>query len=178
MKKIVITPHSVLTKISQPVTFFDQKLNFILEEIKEALLAADKPKGVGLAAPQIGYSLRIFAIKPTEKAKITFFINPKIVKEAPDYLLSTKRKALEGCLSIPNTWGFVKRKVWVQVHFQDAKGQPHLETFRGFPAVIIQHEMDHLNGILFTQRVLEQQGKLYEISQNKNGQEILKELPL
>ena len=74
---------------------------------------------------------------------------------------------LEGCLSIPRIWGPVTRNTKVLVEYQDLTGEKHTEWFSGFKSVIIQHEMDHLQGVLFTQRVLEQKGKLY---QEKDGE--------
>lgn len=178
-KPIVQTPDPVLTKQVEKVTKFDNKLKAILSEMKEALLAAKDPAGVGLAAPQIGYSLRIFATRPTKKATVSFYINPQIVSLSQEETKQPKDETpLEGCLSIENTWGFVERKKNVTITFQDGKGKKHTQTFTGFPAAIIQHEVDHLNGILFTTRVLEQKGKLYEITKDKNGKNILKELPL
>jgi peptide deformylase len=137
------------------------------------------PQGVGLAAPQINEDLAIFIIKPTLKAETQVFINPRIVelvksvkpvKPAPtDSTGSTKSEdvKLEGCLSIPRIWGPVTRNTKVLVEYQDLTGEKHSEWFSGFKAVIIQHEMDHLSGVLFTQRVLEQKGRLY---QEKDGE--------
>ncbi len=178
-KPIVRTPDPVLTKQAEKVTKFDNKLKAILSEMKEVLLTAKDPVGVGLAAPQIGYSLRIFATRPTEKATISFYINPEIVSISDEYMKKDKDETpFEGCLSIENTWGIVERKKNVTITFQDGKGKKHTQIFTGFPAVIIQHEIDHLNGILFTTRVLEQKGRLYEIIKNKDGKNTLKELPL
>ncbi len=179
MKQIVLTPNPVLSQITQPVTHLNKEIKDILQEMKEALLAACDPKGVGLAAPQIGYSLQIFAIKPTVKSPVTFFINPEIVSENQELGKEIKQKTpLEGCLSIPNTWGVVKRKQAITIQYLNIHGKKTIKTFSGFPAIIVQHEMDHLQGILFTARVLEQQGKLYEITEDEEGKENLKELPL
>lgn len=179
MKRIVLTPQPILSSATQPVTKFDDNLNAIIMEMEQALLSAKDPKGVGLAASQIGYPLKIFAMKPKEDAKVTLYINPKIIEIAQvETRLSKQNTPLEGCLSIPNTWGVVNRKTWVTLSFQNSKGKSKTKKFRGFPAIIVQHEMDHLSGILFTQRVLAQQGKLYEIVKDKQGKESLKELPL
>lgn len=179
IKPIIQTPNSVLTKHAEKVIHFDEKLKKILSEMKEALLAAKDPVGVGLAAPQIGYSLRIFAMKPSKKAPVSFFINPEITEISNKDMEESKDEApLEGCLSIENTWGIVLRKKEVSISYQDAKGKQYVKTFTGFPAIIVQHEIDHLNGILFTTRVLEQKRKLFEIVKDKEGKNILKELPL
>lgn len=179
MKPIIITPNPVLNTTTKPVVKISPEIRKVLTEMKEALLSAVDPVGVGLAAPQIGYLLRIFAIKPTVDAKVTFFLNPEIMEVAKDPIrLPEKNTPLEGCLSIPNTWGVVERKKSITLKYLGINGKEIIKTFSGFPAVIIQHEMDHLQGILFTQRVLEQKRKLYEILKNEEGEESLKELPL
>lgn len=179
MKPIILTPNPVLTLPTKPVTVFDHNLKKILAEMKEALISAKDPIGVGLAATQIGYPLQIFAIKPRENSRITFFINPKIINESDQSIDIPKQNTpLEGCLSIPNTWGVVKRKKEITLNYQDQNDKQFTKTFTGFASIVIQHELDHLNGILFTKRVLEQQGKLFEIIKGKDGKESLKELPL
>jgi peptide deformylase len=168
----------VLFQKAKTVVINDQLSN-IFKEMREALLAAVDPKGVGLAAPQIGYPLKIFCIKPTSQSPITFYINPQIINQAKEYVKSADSNVpLEGCLSIPNTWGTVKRKKNITLKYQNEKGITKIQNFTGFPAVIIQHEMDHLDGILFTYRIIEQRGKLYEIVKDDEGKESLKELPL
>lgn len=179
MKQIVFTPNPVLSQPAQPVGKIDKSISQILQGMKDTLIAASDPKGVGLAAPQIGYPLQMFAIKPKENSSVRFFINPKIIAQSEELVRVPKQNTpLEGCLSIPNTWGIVKRKKWVTLNYLDQHGKEKTKTFKGFLAVIIQHEMDHLSGTLFTARVLEQKGKLYEIVKDKEGKESLKELPL
>lgn len=179
MKRIVLTPNQVLKKKSVKVTKIDEKIKRVIKEIKKALLEAKDPIGVGLAAPQIGYLYQIFAIKPTEKSPISFFLNPKIIKLSKENIsASTEKTPLEGCLSIPNIWGIVKRKKSVTLSFLNINGQQQQKTFTGFEAIIIQHEMDHLQGILFTEKVLEQGKKLYKIVKNEKGEEALEELSL
>ena len=186
MKPIVIVPEKVLFTPAQPVPAIDAKIKTILKDMKEALLAAHDPKGVGLAAPQIGVNLRMFCLKATSSSPVEFFLNPQILTSAPTTAHKNPQDSprgeagppLEGCLSIPNTWGFVERNSSVILKFTNEKNQTKTREFTGFHAIIIQHEMDHLEGILFTQRVLEQGHKLYEIIKNKQGKETLKELPL
>ena len=129
------------------------------------------PQGVGLAATQIGYSLALFIMKPSPKSKTEVCINPKIVTSVPfgvsqSQSESVKKtdstKKLEGCLSIPRIWGPVKRPQKVLMEYQDLTGKKHSKWFTGFKATIVQHEVDHLRGILFTQRALEQKTTLYE----------------
>lgn len=144
----------------------------------ETLLATNKPKGVGLAAPQIGEPYQVFITRPSATSRIEVFINPKILKVVNAKPQSdNKDDKLEGCLSIPKIWGKVNRSKNVVLSYQDLKGAIHKREFKGFPATIVQHETDHLQGILFTRRVLEEKGKLYEAVE-KDGKETLEEISL
>ncbi len=185
MKTIVATPNPVLSTPTRTVTSFDRRLHTLIRDMKAALRSAVNPKGVGLAAPQIGQAWRIFITRPTEKSQIRVFINPKIITHSTDQtdgvparenLPAGKAGKLEGCLSIPKIWGRVKRATTLTLWYQDETGVPHQEQFTGFLATIIQHEIDHTNGVLFPQRVLEQKGKLYQSAKDENGKEILEEV--
>ena len=152
----------------------------MIAHMKKALLSARNPKGVGLAGPQAGFQYRLFLTKPTEKDDIRVFINPEILtlsKKTTEGVPERENK-LEGCLSIPNVWGKVKRSYSLTLRYQDETGQTHKEKFSGFLATIIQHETDHLNGMLFTHRVLEQKGKFYQATKDENGKEVLEELEI
>lgn len=174
MSIIVTVPHTVLTTPAKEVTVFDKKLHQLIVDMKETLLSTVKPKGVGLAAPQVGISLKIFLTKPKDDIRV--FINPNIMHTSSE-VQKNESKKLEGCLSIPNVWGKVKRNTALTLQFQDETGKKHKEQCSGFIATIIQHETDHVNGILFTQRVLEQQGKLYQTIM-EDGKEVLDEIKI
>lgn len=175
MLKIVIVPNNILSLPTKTVENIDVNIKKIVSNMEKALIAQNDPPGVGLAANQVGLDLSIFIIKPTEKSKIKAFINPKVINvgaqfiapkkgvinHAPTKKTHHKRVKLEGCLSIPRIWGPVKRKDRVFLKYQDINGKEYLKWFTGFEAIIIQHEMDHLNGIVFTQRAIEQKGQLY-----------------
>jgi peptide deformylase len=185
--KIVTAPCSVLSDIAKPISKVDASVTKIIAEMKEALLKTNDPKGVGLAAPQIGKSLKIFIAKPTDESEIMVFINPQILQKSSkvDYVKRSKKdvsekasKKLEGCLSLPNIWGPVLRASSLTVSFLDEQGEPHKQTFSGFMATIIQHETDHLNGVLFPKRVLEQKGILYKSSRNKKGVDEFEEIEI
>lgn len=187
MKPIVKIPNQVLVNPAKTVDFFDRRTTKLIKEMTEILLGAKNPKGVGLAAPQIGEPYRIFLTRPTEGAKIRAFINPEIIKRSEELTdglpageagVPERDNKLEGCLSIPKIWGKVKRAAHVKLRYQDQRGVIHEEEFSGFLATIIQHETDHLNGILFTQRVLEQKGTLYQAAKDKEGKEILEEISI
>jgi len=185
MKPIVCAPNAILTSHAQTVTTFDKRLEALVGEMKTTLLATKNPKGVGLAASQIGQSVRVFITRPKEESVIRVFINPEIIKRSdevtdgvPERENLPRRQAgkLEGCLSIPKIWGKVKRAKTLSLRYQDEKGTMHKEKFSGFMATIIQHETDHTNGILFTQQILEQKGKLYQTGKDEEGKEMLEEI--
>lgn len=177
MLKIVTVPNSVLTSPTKPVGEINNKIKKIVADMEKILVAQDDPPGVGLAANQVGLDISIFIIKPTEKSKIDVFINPKIVKSSATMIErqkkdkhSKKKVKLEGCLSIPRIWGPVKRSDRVFLKYQDLTGKEYIKWFTGFESIIIQHEMDHLNGVVFTQRSIEQKGQIYR----EEGDELVK----
>ncbi|MBI2049570.1 peptide deformylase [Candidatus Roizmanbacteria bacterium] len=193
MLEIVTAPNSVLSQKAKKVKKIDAAISNLIKEMNETLLAAKDPKGVGLAAPQVGKSLSIFQVKPSEKFPVATFINPVIentesVKEIPTLSNSqkieakkpkaSKGKLLEGCLSIPNIWGNVSRAKKITVSWRDEKNKHHRKIFDGFSAIIIQHEMDHLDGILFPKRVLEQKGKLYKSQKNEKNEDVFEEIEI
>ena len=180
MKPIVKVPNNVLTSPAKAVVYFDKRLTNLVADLKKTLIATRNPKGVGLAAPQIGESARVFVTRPTEKSQVRVFINPVITVSSQELTDGVPQRSnkLEGCLSIPTIWGKVKRASSLTLKYQDESGVTHEESFSGFLATIIQHETDHLNGTLFTHRVLEQQGKFYQAGKDENGKEILEEIEL
>jgi peptide deformylase len=181
MTEIVTAPHDALGKESKEFDFEknEKTLPELLKQMKEALLSASDPKGVGLAAPQIGKSLSIFMAKPTDRSKISVFINPVILEIGEIEKKNKKRLTkLEGCLSLPNIWGEVLRSPKVKISYFDEKGNVKIEEFSGFMATIIQHEIDHLKGVLFPKRVLEQKGKLYKSYKNSKGEDTFEELEI
>lgn len=180
MKPIVHIPNPVLTTPGKTITVFDKRLSALVSEMKKTLLATKNPKGVGLAAPQVGEGYRLFLTKPTDRSVIRVFINPEISASSEDLTdgIPERENKLEGCLSIPHIWGKVRRAQHLTLRFQDEQGKHHEESFKGFLATIIQHETDHTNGILFTRRVLEQHEKFYQIAQDREGKEILEEISI
>jgi len=180
MGHIVVTPNPILSVPARTVTSFDKRLIKLIRDMKKALLGAKNPKGVGLAAPQIGEHWRIFITRPTEKSDIRVFINPEIIKRSDGKTdgVPERENKLEGCLSIPKIWGRVERTQSLTLRYQDETGNPHEEQFTGFLATIIQHETDHTNGVLFVQRVLEQKGKLYQSAKDEDGKETLEEVTI
>ena len=168
MLKIVSTPNPILSKPARGVDKIDAKIKQFVIEMEETLLAQSDTQGVGLAANQVGSDLAIFISKKSPDSETQVFINPKILKVVNKTVKKspTKRKRrankLEGCLSIPRIWGPVERARKVYLEYQDLTGTTYKKWFAGFEAVIVQHEMDHLQGVVFTQRSLEQEAPLYK----------------
>jgi peptide deformylase len=107
-------------------------------------------RGVGLAAPQVGVSVRFFVALDPESHEIRGFVNPQITWLSPD-----KKTAAEGCLSIPNAHAFVERSLGIRMRWQDLDFNEHEETYEGWYARILQHEYDHLNGVLISDRAVD-----------------------
>ena len=130
----------ILRKKSDQVHEITKKTIKLIKDMEETMI---KNKGVGLAAPQIGINQRIILITLSNK-KIISLVNPKILNKSD---ISTI--AEEGCLSLPNEWGNVRRAKEITVKFRNTKRQEQIMKFSDFEAREIQHEIDHLNGILF-----------------------------
>lgn len=174
MKKIITVPNKILNKVAKKINKIDDKILRLITEMSETLITQDDPPGTGISAPQVGESIQLFLLKPTLRSPITVYINPKLL-DCKDLktVKKTKRKKkapLEGCLSVPRIWGSVKRFDRVLLEYSDEFGKQYKKWFDGFESVVIQHEHDHLQGILFTQRVLEQGNNLYE----EKGDELVK----
>jgi peptide deformylase len=188
--KIITAPNPILSSAAKPISRVDSSVVRLIEQMKKVLIATTDPKGVGLAAPQVGKPLQIFIAKPTDKSKILVFINPRIVASSRYQVLRIKKDSihdtrykihdtkLEGCLSLPTIWGPVLRASSLTLTFLDEQGIPHKQKFVNFLATIIQHEMDHLMGILFPKKVLEQKGTLYKSHKNKKGEDEFEEIEI
>lgn len=150
-----------------------------LKEMVKTTLSFKDPEGVGLASTQIGHSERYFVGmigkgKNKDKKPLKAFINPQIT-----WYSKRTKKYFEGCLSIPDTWGEIIRSLSIKVTYLDEKGAAHNETLSGVNAWIFQHEVDHLDGKLFVDRVLEQKEKFYKFKGKDNtGGDIFEEVRL
>jgi peptide deformylase len=144
IKKIVLHPNPILTTKCEKVVTFDNKLKKLLNDMFDTMYEAD---GVGLAAPQIGISKQIAVIDTGQSGKIEL-INPIIIEE------SGEQVGPEGCLSFPSLYGDVSRANVVKVEAQNRKGKTFTLTAEGFFARAVLHEIDHLQGVLFTEKVI------------------------
>ncbi|NLO88045.1 MAG: peptide deformylase [Firmicutes bacterium] len=135
----------VLRAKAKEVTEFDEKIHGYLQDMAETMAHYS---GVGLAAPQIGLDLAMVVIKLGEDFPLLELINPRIVESSGEDI------AVEGCLSIPGVHGEVKRSAEVEVQFQDRMGRKKTMRASGFLARAVQHELDHLQGVLFIDKVI------------------------
>lgn len=165
--KILLAPDPFLKKVASPVQKYDKKLQSQIDDMIKTLKAAEDPEGVGLAATQVGLDRRLLILNL--KGHIEVIINPEIVSKSEATLAQIYKKAkdrwLEGCLSLPRLWGFVDRPYWVEVCYQTVKDKSFVSKTRRFEDVessYFLHEYDHLEGILFTDRILEQKGKIFQ----------------
>lgn len=142
IRKIVTEEDPVLRKTSRKVERFDEKLNMLLDDMKETMY---KAQGVGLAAVQVGILRRIVVLDVGDG--LLELINPEIVEE------SGEQEGDEGCLSLPGKWAIVKRPLKVKVRAQNRKGQWCMYAGEGLKARCFCHEIDHLDGFIFTDRM-------------------------
>ncbi|TSC88246.1 MAG: peptide deformylase [Microgenomates group bacterium Gr01-1014_7] len=191
--QIIHAPNPALRIQTKPVKKIKPRLYQTLKDMIKLTKTFKEPEGVGLAATQIGLEERFFVarlltakkIPPSEPAKrksrwagydkeFVAIINPKILSSSKG-----TKSYFEGCLSIPTIWGQVRRHTSINVDYQDIKGNVIKKTLTGIPAWIFQHEVDHLDGILFTERVLQQKGKFYKFKgKDKTGTDIFEEVTL
>jgi len=148
LRTVVTIPDEVLRRKAHKVTNFDKDLSTLVDDMFETMR---KAPGVGLAAPQVGISQKVIVVEyaedEEEKPKSYAVVNPEILKTSAETELG-----IEGCLSIPNLVGEVERFSAVVVKGFNQKGQPVKIKASGWLARIFQHEIDHLDGILFTDR--------------------------
>lgn len=182
MLKIITVPNKILTTASKPVVKIDEKVKKLVKEMIALLSkgAKGKPLGVGLSACQVGKPLRFFIAYSKKSRRYLTFINPKIIWFSKRKILGVpeRKNPYEGCLSVPGVWGKAWRSKKIKISYQNLNGTPVIRKFSGFLATVIQHEYDHLAGILFVERVLEQGAKLYKIEKGKEGKDRLLEIEM
>lgn len=143
---LTLYPDPVLRKPAQPVAAFDEELRAIVQAMFERMYAS---KGVGLAAPQVGLKTRILVVNPTGETKDELLlVNPKILERSgPPTVFE------EGCLSFPGIYAEVERPELCRVAACQLDGTPFEATYSGFVSRIVQHEYDHLEGVLLVDRM-------------------------
>ena len=157
LREIVTVPHDVLRRKAKTVTKFDDKLQALVDDMVETMRQAP---GVGLAAPQVGVAEQVIVVEYYENEedednedeenspkKLYVVVNPKITRKSTEM-----ETGAEGCLSIPGFMGDVDRHLAITVKGQNRHGQPITLKLKDWTARIFQHEIDHLEGVLFTDR--------------------------
>ncbi|WP_429951553.1 peptide deformylase [Enterococcus sp. AZ101] len=143
---IVIHPNERLKQKAKPVTMITDETISLLEDMYETMVAHD---GIGLAAPQIGKNFQLAVIEIDDETGLFELINPEIIERKGSDI------DVEGCLSIPETYGTVERAEEVTVRYFDREGDEIEVTAYGYLARAFQHEIDHLNGELFIDKIIE-----------------------
>ncbi len=142
LRKIFTDKDPALHKVCRPVTKFDRRLHSLLDDMKETLADA---AGVGLAAPQVGILRRVVVVDTGEE--VLELVNPVILET------SGEQEGQEGCLSVPGKYGIVKRPMNVKVRAQDRNGNWFEAEGEELIARCFCHELDHLDGILYTEKM-------------------------
>lgn len=145
IKQIVMFPDPVLETPCEEVTVFDKKLAKLLNDMYDTMIEFD---GVGLAAPQIGIPKRIAVVDIDDEMGTLELINPKLLE------VNGSQVGPEGCLSFPGLFGDVDRPYSIKVEAQNRKGKKYIIEAEEYLARAILHEMDHLDGVLFTSKVI------------------------
>lgn len=152
IRNIVIEPDPVLHEVAKEVTKFNANLHKLLDDMADTMYYAE---GVGLAAPQVGILKRVIVVDVGDEHGLIEMVNPVMVEHTGEQL------GPEGCLSIPGINGEVRRYQKIKVAGMDRFGKPFEIVAEDFLARAFQHEIDHLNGVLFTSIA----DSVYEISQ-------------
>lgn len=144
LREILVVPHPVLKQVSKPVERVDDALRALMDDMLETMYEAP---GIGLAAIQIGVAKRVIVMdlaRQDEPKQPRYFVNPEILwasEETAPYE--------EGCLSVPEIYDEIERPAQVKLRYLNYQGEAIEEDAEGMYAVCIQHEMDHLDGVLF-----------------------------
>jgi len=153
VQKILTFPHPILKKRAHRVEKLDESIRGLVEDLLDTMRAG--PGSVGVAAPQIGVSLAVCVIDVSSSRHgkdnnhgLLVMINPEIVRQEGAAVMR------EGCMSVPDYTGDVERATTVTIDYTDGDGAARTLVASGFEAVAIQHELDHLDGILFLDRIV------------------------
>jgi len=151
--KIITIPHPTLRQKATAIDEVTPELTKFIDELEQTLRRARNPKGIALAAPQVDKLWRMFATQ--QDGEMRTLINPRIIERSSEQSFGPDKKKpyLEGCLSMPGLYGPVPRWQTIVVRYEQITGNElvsQTETFDDFAARVVQHEIDHLDGILFT----------------------------
>jgi peptide deformylase len=152
-KKILTYPHPLLKKLARPVIRLDDEISGLVEDLLDTM--REGPGSVGVAAPQIGVLLRVCVVDVSgsklgrdNNHGLLVLVNPEVIEREGSAIMR------EGCMSVPDYTGEVERATRIVLRYQDADGSEKQIEATGFEAVAIQHELDHLDGVLFLDRIV------------------------
>ena len=160
MTDFVKLPDHRIRQTSEEVRGYGPDLQKLIDDLTEVSLVQKDPPALGMAAPQIGAFKRVFVAKIRNKFRP--FVNPRIIKYGKE-----ETALLEGCFSVGGIYGHVIRPSEIDIEAQDRYGKPIKLHLKGLTAKIFQHELDHLDGKLFIDHVLDQNGKLFKVEKDK-----------
>lgn len=166
IRKIVTIPNKILRMKSKRIGFVDDSIRDLANDMIQTTLDWDHDSefGAALAAIQIGEPLKLTVVRndfdDAKSKEFTTLVNPEIVRSSNENVSD-----VEGCLSVPGVYGRVSRPLKIKVKAQDIKGDPIRLTLEGFPARVLQHEIDHMNGVIFLDHVKET-SQLFNIDKN------------
>jgi peptide deformylase len=165
-QKILIYPHPILKKMARQVERFDDEISGLVQDLIDTM--NEGPGSVGVAAPQIGVSLRLCVVDVSNSKLgrennhgLLVLVNPEIVAREGSSIMR------EGCMSVPDYTGDVERSIRIVIRYLDASGNSQQIEATGFEAVAIQHELDHLDGVLFLDRIVSLKTGLFRRKQYK-----------
>ncbi len=156
LRNIVIEGDPILRKICRPVDTVNDRIRGILDDMLETMTSN---QGVGIAAPQVGIMRRMFIAIPdpeNEPDKAVYMINPEIIEK------SGSQTGEEGCLSVPGYVGTVERPTYVKIKGLDYDGTERILEFEGLGAIVMTHEYDHLDGILYIDKATDVHEAVYD----------------
>ena len=176
IKKIVTIPNKLLRMKSKRIGYVDDAVRKLAQDMIDTTLDWDHDSefGAALAAIQIGEPLKLTVVRndfdDPKNNEFTTLVNPEIVKSSVERV-----NDVEGCLSVPGIYGRVSRPLKVKIKAQDENGNPIRLSLEGFPARVLQHEIDHMNGIIFLDHIddssqlfnIDKNGSLMPVSQGK-----------
>ena len=160
--EILTTPDERLRRKAEVVDSFGDELESLLKRLEVTMRGG--PGGVGIAAPQVGENSRLIivdcsrSLRPCKNHGLLYMVNPRIESRDGESL------GREGCLSVPDWVGMVPRAKHITVRYDDTQGERQLIEATGFEARVIQHEIDHLDGVLFVDRVVSSKGLVRRMS--------------
>ncbi|MEW5872568.1 MAG: peptide deformylase [Chloroflexota bacterium] len=172
MREILIYPEHkrALREKSETIPFINQKIRRLIKDLKDTLEASSD--GIGLAAPQINIHKRVVIACPGSTTNGTWQAGPPVALINPEIIEAGKeQRDFDGCLSFPGLFGETKRPHHLRVTGLYENGEPFDQVYDGFNAVVIHHEIDHLDGVLFIDRV-ENPQDLYTMGRDEHGETV------